>query len=359
MARHYSRFGWVLRTAALAAGLTLFAGAPAAAEENAMLEPVEPAPADGAPEPAPAVPPPATPLDAALAALRAQGLPADPAALARPLIEAAVRALDPGGRVMDAKAAASSEPPHTPSEADPPPVEVESLPRRLRILRIGRITDAAGDDVVRELEAAVRDSIQGIALDLRRANGDSLAAVARITARFARPGADLFVVRDGRGDVIRVFAAPPAAPSARPLPLPAAVVLVGPETRGAAEVLAAALDRQPGVLSVGRASASDPLIREIVALTDDLAARIAVRRIEFPDGGALDAERSYSPRLSLPEKAPADPGEPNPNGRLTDRRKTLPQEAEDRALRDRVRGDPDLRSVTDLLLALIATRPVS
>ncbi len=364
-----NRIGWTLGIAILAAAFPIRAHAQSddepKAEAAGSVEATPPATsapaaeaAAGLAEPVPAAPEQAplsaAPLDAALAALRAHGLPADPETLARPLIEAAVRALDPGARVIDAKTAAA-ESPRTPSAADPPPIDSESLPRRLRIVRLSQVTDAVSDAAVRELEAAVRDGIAGIALDLRQAEGDSLDAAARIAARFARPGATLFVVRDARGEAIRSFAAPPAAPGARPLPLPPTIVLVGPETRGAAEVLAAALDRQAGAMSIGRATAGDPLIREIVPVNEAWAVRIATRRLEFPDGGALDAARPFAPRLILPAKASADPVESDPNGRLTDRRKTLPQEAEDRALQERVRGDPELRSATDLLLALIAT----
>lgn len=302
-----------------------------------------------------AAPSPPNPLDEAFSALRERGLPADPATLARPLIEAALRALDPGARLLEDAEAAPSEAPREPSASDPPPVESESLPRRLRIVRLRQLRDATADSAVREIDHAIRDDVAGLVLDLRRADGDSLAAAARVAARFAPPGADLFTVRDARGELVRVFAAPPAAPGERRRPPPPTIVLVGPETRGAAEALAAALDRQPGAMSAGRATAGEPLIRELVPLGGGLTARIATRRIEFADGAALDGSRRFSPRLALPTNAPPDPVERDPNGQLTDRRKTLPQEAEDRALRERVRGDGDLRAATDLLLGLIAT----
>lgn len=331
---------------------------PASADETPVSAP-ESAPAAGETPPATAetaAPPPSSPLDEAVRALRERGLPAEPSRLARPLIEAAVRALDPGAQVFEGAEPAPSEAAHEASASEPPPVESESLPRRLRIIRLHQLRDSTADSAVREINNAIRDDVAGLVLDLRRADGDSWAAAARVAACFAPPGADLFSVRDARGELVRVFAAPPASGERHRAP-PSTVVLVGPETRGAAEVLAAVLDRQPGVMSAGRAAAGEPLIRELVPLGGGLAARIATRRIEFPDGVVLDGRHCYAPRLILPANVPPDPVERDPNEQLTDRRKTLPQEAEDRALRDRVRGDGDLRAATDLLLALIATTP--
>lgn len=340
------------------------APSPAALNEAAPAPPAE-APAEApesvaggetAPAAETAAPPPPHPLDEALRALRERGLPADPVTLARPMIEAALRTLDPGARLLDGAESATSETAREPSAPEPLPVESESLPRRLRIVRLQRLQDSTADAAVREINRVIRDDAAGLVLDLRRADGDSLAAAARVAARFAPPGADLFSVRDASGELVRAFAAPPAAGERLRRP-PPTIVLVGPGTRGAAEVLAAVLDCWPGVMSAGRPTAGEPLIRELVPLGGGLTARIATRRLEFADGRVLDGTQGYAPRLALPANAPPDPVELDPNGQMRDRRKTLPQEAEDRALRDRVRGDGDLRAAKDLLLALIATSP--
>jgi len=56
----------------------------------------------------------------------------------------------------------------------------------------------------------------------------------------------------------------------------------------------------------------------------------------------------------LPATFPPDPQASETTANGLDRRKTLPQEADDRALRERVRSDPALRYAVDLLLALAA-----
>jgi C-terminal processing protease CtpA/Prc len=192
-------------------------------------------------------------------------------------------------------------------------------------------------------------------LDLRWAGGDSLADLAHVASRYAATGELLCEVQSLGGRTIEQLSALPGARGADQNS-PPTVVLVGPETRGAAEVLVALLDRRRGVMTIGRDTAHDLPIRETLVLPDGWSARVATRRIVFPEGGALDARHRFTPRLKLPAQLPPDPEEPEANGDWLDRRKTLPQEEEDRQLRARLRGDPELRSAVDLLLALAALR---
>ncbi len=344
------------RTLAVALGLWASARLPA---ETGESEPPRSEITDDTVQPAVAEAPieTTTPdaLDAALAALRARGFAAERERLARPLIEAAVRAFDPMGTVI-----IEGETPDAPkietSESDAAGVELEELPRKLWRVRATAIEKGTGEHLLKKLEEAGNAGAVGIVLDLRAASGNSVAEAARIAERFAAPGAPLFEYRDPAGRVLESFSA--ASDPRNRIPLPPTVVLIGSETRGAAEVLAAALEHARGVITAGRPAAGDPLLRETISAGNGLFLHLATRRLVIPNGETYDAFHRLAPRWPLPANSPPLPPEKDDNGDTLDRRKTLAEEAEHRALRDRVRGDGDLRAAADLLLGLSAIKKV-
>ncbi len=285
--------------------------------------------------------------------LREKGLAGDETALRRAWIEALTRVADPGAQVFAPdKAPAEGDAP----DAKPPFCETEPLPRQLVRIEVKTLASGAGLAIGAAIDQAFREGAAGIALDLRRAGGYSLADIGHVAARYVTGSEAVLEVHDLKDQVIeRVMAWGVSLTRGRRRP--PMIVLVGPETRGAAEALAAALDRRPGVMTIGQETANDPPIRETVMLPDGWSVRVATRRIVFPDGGALDATHRFVPRRKLPSDLHPEPDELEGNGTSLDRRKTVPQEAEDRRLRDRVRNDPELRIAVDLLLALAALQP--
>lgn len=230
------------------------------------------------------------------------------------------------------------------------PVETaEKWPRDLAYLKLnGLYAPDAGRSVVATLRGWSETGRYGFILDLRGATGDDLAAVEAIGSLFARAGSLLFTFRDRQDQDVSIHKALTGDPLQTPV-----VVLVDEATAGAAEVLAAVMaDSVQGALLIGSSTAGDPLIRDVVELPQGRRMYLATRRLVTADGQVYDGHQGVAPDVTAPRiAAAADFYEPEA---LPDRRATLPQELEDRALRDRWRGDPALRQAVDLLLGLKA-----
>lgn len=235
-------------------------------------------------------------------------------------------------------------------EHDLPAIEVEERwPRQIGYLRVNGFFEGRSDSVLETLRAWEAAGLSGGILDLRGANGDDLEAVVRLAAPFASPGSLLFTLRDRYdNDLERRLAPGETAPLKIPI-----MALVDESTTGAAEVFAAtAADSLRGILVIGRSTAADPLIREAVPLGDDQLLYIATRRMVTGNGAVFDGTAGVFPNIAV-EGRPARPDyEPDP---AEDRRRQrLEEEVFDRALRDRVRGDPILQRALDVLLGLKA-----
>lgn len=230
------------------------------------------------------------------------------------------------------------------------PVETsEKWSRELAYMKLNGLYEPdAGRTVVSTLRGWSETGRFGFILDLRGATGNDLAAVQAIGSLFAPAGSLLFSFRDRQDQDVSTF----KALSGDPLKTPV-VVLVDEATSGAAEVLAAVLaDSVRGALVIGEATAGDPLIRDVVSLPNQRNIYLATRRLVTADGAVYDGHAGLSPDVVAPRiAADADYYEPEA---MPDRRATLPQEGEDRAMRDRWRGDPALRQAVDLLLGLKA-----
>jgi C-terminal peptidase prc len=229
------------------------------------------------------------------------------------------------------------------------PVEAaEKWPRDLAYMKInGLYAPDAGRSVVAALRGWSETGRFGFILDLRGATGDDLTAVEAIASLFARAGTQLCTFRDRQDQDVSSY----KARSGDPLQTPV-VVLVDEATTGAAEVLAAVLsDSVRGALLLGAPTAGDPLIRDAVHLPGDYLVYLATRRLVTAEGTVYDGHAGLEPDVAATRSAASDFYEPDLQ---MDRRATLAQEIEDRALRDRWRGDPALRQAVDVLLGLKA-----
>ena len=272
----------------------------------------------------------------------------DEPAWRRRVLQAIVQQEDPGARVFapDEMPAAEAAP-----EEGPPFCETERLPRDLVRIAVKNMGSGAGLAIAASLDDAAHSAV-GIVLDLRTTYGSSLPDILHVASRYAREGDRLYELRDRQGRTLMIERA--VATGRTPAARPPMVVLVGPQTRGAAELLAAVLDRCPGVLTMGHATANDWPFREVVSLPDGWSVRLSTRRLVLADGETLEGAKPFVPSRVLPATFPPDPQASETTANGLDRRKTLPQEADDRALRERVRSDPALRYAVDLLLALAA-----
>lgn len=230
------------------------------------------------------------------------------------------------------------------------PVEAaEKWPRDLAYMKInGLYAPDAGRSVVATLRGWSETGRFGFILDLRGATGNDLAAVEAIASLFARAGTQLCTFRDRQDQDVSSY----KARSGDPLQTPV-VVLVDEATTGASEVLAAVLsDSVRGALLLGAPTAGDPLIRDAVRLPGDYLLYLATRHLVTAEGTVYDGRAGLEPDVAATRSAAAsDFYEPELQ---MDRRATLAQEIEDRALRDRWRGDPALRQAVDVLLGLKA-----
>lgn len=230
------------------------------------------------------------------------------------------------------------------------PVETaEKWPRELAYMKInGLFAPDGGRSIVSTLRGWSETGRYGFILDLRGATGDDLSAVEAVGSLFARAGSLLFSFRDRQEQDVSIHKALSGDPLATPV-----VVLVDETTSGAAEVLAAVLaDSVRGALLIGSTTAGDPLIRDVVELPQGRQLYLATRRLVTAEGTVYDGRAGVAPDVVAPaQAAAADYYEPEA---MPDRRATLPQEGEDRALRDRWRGDAALRQAVDVLLGLKA-----
>ena len=225
----------------------------------------------------------------------------------------------------------------------------EDLPLGLCYVKLNGLYAGSGKDVVSALRACAAADPAGIVLDLRGATGMDLQSAADVASLFAEPGALLFAVRDLRDQDLAVHKADGGAP----LDVPA-MVLLDPRTSGAAEALAATLGGSVrGVMLIGATTRGDPLVREWVPLRDGSSVYVATKRLVTADGEIYDGHKGVEPDIRVTAAAAGDADfEPAPDE--DGRKEASEEEKEERRLRDRVRGDAELRRAADLLLGLRA-----
>ncbi len=226
---------------------------------------------------------------------------------------------------------------------------VEVWPRQIGYVKVSGLVEGAkaGEAIVSLLREWAATNFAGAVLDLRGADGADVASAVAVASPFASAGSLLFSMKDREWNDLSDYLARDAEALALPL-----MVLVDEKTSGAAELVAvAAADSLRGVLVIGQPTAGDPGIRDVVPLADGRGVYIATRQLVSGAGAVYDGREEVVPTIQVSSRANALGFEPEPG---PDRRAKLAEEATDRALRDRVRGDAALQRAVDVLLGLKA-----
>lgn len=222
----------------------------------------------------------------------------------------------------------------------------ERWPREIGYLRLNGLYRGAAETVIGRIRQWEQERLSGVILDLRGADGDDPDAAAEAASLFASPGSKLFSIE--KRDGTEVFSRT-AAGHARAIRIPV-MVLIDNNTAGAAEVFAAASAGQRGLLLIGQPTAGDPLIRETVPITGDMALYVAVRRLKTGSNQVFDGRLGVVPDLLVSEGLGTRTE--MPTGEV--QRPRRPPDAEEVALRSRTAGDEALRRALDVLLGLKA-----
>jgi len=239
-------------------------------------------------------------LDEALEALRTQALVTASETLDRRALEAVVRAVDPMGMLGPA-----------------PPAQ-----------------PAATNGI-------------GVILDFRGAGGSGYAAASRIATVFSGDEPACLTLYDSRGKprpAGKVAVSPAVARPSAPV-----MLLADHRTRGAAEVLVAALQRQSGVILIGARTAGDWLVRETVPLPDGNVATVATGFVALTGDPPSPPAGGVDPHIAV--SAEQTEASPMPERHFDGRPMSVKARA-DRELMLRVSGDPALRRATEILLGL-------
>ncbi len=230
-----------------------------------------------------------------------------------------------------------------------PAVETaERLGGDLAYLRLNGIFPGTAAEVAAYLTNWQTGGRFGVVLDLRGADGRADDEALALAARFEQAGRTLCTWKDVQGRELTTHRVRDGEPFEMPL-----LALVDAETTGAAELLAAVLaGGVRGALVVGSSTSGDPLVRELVSLGADQTALVATRRLVTADGRIYDGRSGLVPDVKV-EPVRRTEAEYEPST-LLDRRLTVDEELEDRALRSRLQGDLALRRAVDVLLGLKA-----
>jgi hypothetical protein len=218
---------------------------------------------------------PSEPAPDVFALLKARGVAVEPQAAARAAAEAVVRLADPGALFFDAAGAAAFEATGGGCGTNPP--ALQELGEGIVVLRTACIDAPTADLAATGLTAAASAG-GGLIIDCRGAGGTNLAAVDAMASHFAPPGTFLYAVQDSAGEDLEWHEAAPAAPAEIPV-----FMLVDGRTAGAAELLAAVLARNRGVMLVGSPTKGDPARREFAPLAGGGVAFLGTGRFVRPD----------------------------------------------------------------------------
>lgn len=236
----------------------------------------------------------------------------------------------------------------------PPVAQQEIFPRRIGYVRLHGLYAGSGPAVLDALQKAMggKPSGGGI-LDLRGAGGQDEEAVAAVAALFTGPNVPLYAFADrGGGDEAVHLSGPAEGPG----PAVPVMVLIDRETRGAAELLAAVLAwHARRTMSIGEETEGDPLVRRPLALPDGRHALLAHRVLRVGEA-RYDGTAGVKPYLAIKATSEAAESAYEPETLERNGTKVLDAEKEDRALRQRVNGDPFLQRAVDILRGLQALR---
>ena len=224
---------------------------------------------------------------------------------------------------------------------------VEEWEQGIGYFDVPSLSVAVAADLMVQAVAWDAGDIHGIILDLRGADGDSLAAVNIVARLVATSGAHLYNVKNPSGDVLEEHMVQNSVRCRAPL-----VVLTDSETSDGSELLAAVLRKQGGVMLVGSTTRGDAAVRRIEPLSPGVAVRIAYGKVCLGepcnfDGIGVVPDVQVDEGLVTPEIDVSS--EQGMNGRQLSEKALM-----DRELMKRIEGDIVLRRAADILLGLKA-----
>ncbi len=230
-----------------------------------------------------------------------------------------------------------------------PPVEsVERLPRSIAYTGLrGFYGDGAA--IHEGLTAFPDDPPIGRIIDLRQAAGDDLDLVDEALNLLQKRHDRLYVLEARNNGERRISERTGEGLIREPV-----MILIGPETRGAAEVFAAAATRCRQVLLIGASSRGDMLVRDAVPLSTGDRLYVASRTLVVGETEYL-GDKGVEPDIAVSAHEYVTWSAGDRAGVLR-QRQTAAGEEENRLLRQRVGDDAVLQRAVDLLLGLEALR---
>jgi C-terminal processing protease CtpA/Prc len=216
---------------------------------------------------------------------------------------------------------------------------VERLPHRIEWLRPPAIQDGIAAALAEARPDWSSDLRTGIVLDLRGIGGDSFAEAALLALHFGAAGAP--ALDPSPGEICCPLEAEARASGPR-------IVLVDARTRGAAEILAAALSGAPQTRLVGEPTSGDPLVRGRVDWREGWTLWAGLRVLRTADG------RTYAAGQPVVPDARASPREPEEPASGAGEKNGTEAARLNRELAERIGDDSALRQAVDILLALRA-----
>ena len=291
-------------------------------------------------------------VDALVAVLETNGVACDRTRALQAAFEATLRSVDPGARwvspaeaeslrAQGAVVSAASDGPGATNRVCLQAVELWA--EGLAYLKVGSLTPGSGEQL--SLPLRTLDDRSGVVLDLRGADGVDVGAVVALASPFRCPGEPLFSVEDVRGQALQSCVATSAPSFHAPL-----MVLTDPETRGAAELLAACLRGVPGVMLIGSRTGGEARLRDLLPTPDGRFILVAARRLAPADRPSFEA-CGVEPDLVV---AVSDPGGRVPDKSPPHGRTPSAKTVQDHELILRMSHDAVLRRAVDILLGLKA-----
>ena len=275
----------------------------------------------------------------------------DPEAVRAAALEAVLRAMDPGVRILSR---GEWEAERDGADVDgAESVASEEFPGGIGYAKVSGLGEGSGAALAAAIGAWDAAGEVGGIVDLRGSGGADEKSVARVGDLFAwAEGSDgLLWEKVGMGEDTRRVRA-----ENKGVGVPVMVLADG-GTRGASELLAAVLKGGArGVLVIGEETAGDPMVRVAKELSDGRYAMLPGRVIRVGGGLELNGRKGVEPDVYVGEEAKtADTYEPkSPLSLRRTKRGELEEEQVDRALRERVGADGTLQRAVDILLGLQA-----
>ncbi len=197
--------------------------------------------------------------------------------------------LGAGAKLLTAEQAASNAVPTITATAEPaePLARVEVIDPDIGYIRIADVTEDTALDLDVELKKFAEQKMTGYILDLRFSDGTNYAAAATVASRFLPAGLELFSLKQSKGEPQPFRSSQVPHSIAVELAEAPVMLLVNGQTRGSAEVLAAALRAQDRGIVIGGPTAGSAVAWEDVTLSDGRVLRLATSKITFPKDGEV------------------------------------------------------------------------